>query len=84
MEYNSFLRCTGYTITLTGTPNFSVAFADADLNAGMNIGGNTFTGSGTGKRYEVTLNSSMNVSGAGATYLPGNVSGTTATGGEYA
>jgi hypothetical protein len=84
MEYNSFLRCTGYTITLTGTPNFSVAFADADLNAGMNIGGNTFTGSGTGKRYEVTLNSSMNVSGGGATYLPGNASGTTATGGEYA
>jgi hypothetical protein len=44
----------------------------------------SFTGSATGKRYSATFGSNIDVAGAGATFLPGNASGTTATGGQYA
>jgi hypothetical protein len=71
----------GGTITLTGTPAF-VAFAEAE-NATIRIGHNTFSGSATGKRFEASVNGVIYSSGAGASYLPGNAAGTTATGGQY-
>ena len=82
-QYNSFLRADGKTITLAGTPAFSIEFANADTGAGMIVNGNTFSGSATGKRYSSKLTGFIKVDGAGSTYLPGNVSGTTATGGQY-
>jgi len=71
------------TVTLTGTPNFSSAFAVINEAAACRIYNITFSGSATGKRYDVTMNGVLNVSGNGATYLPGNSAGTTATGGQY-
>jgi hypothetical protein len=47
------------------------------------LNGNTFPGAATGKRYDVTLNAGVNVTGAGVNYLHGDVAGTTATGGVY-
>ena len=52
-------------------------------NATIRIGHNTFSGSATGKRFEATVNGVIYSSGAGASYLPGNAAGTTATGGQY-
>lgn len=76
-------RVSGRTVTLTGTPAFT-AFV-LGTTAGMAVlNGNAFSGAATGKRYDLTLNSAVNVAGAGAAYLPGDASGTTATGGEYA
>jgi hypothetical protein len=74
------------TITLTGTPNFSTAFASLSRNSTLlaNSTALTFSGAATGTRYSVTLNSVLDTSGGGATYLPGDVAGTTATGGQYA
>ncbi|WP_228895605.1 hypothetical protein [Acidovorax sp. Leaf73] len=73
----------GITITLTGTPAFTT-FASLDSLALAAIQSVTFSGSATGARYSVTLNSVLNTFGAGATFLPGNSAGSTATGGQYA
>jgi hypothetical protein len=71
------------TVTLTGTPNFSWAFAVVNEAAVCRVYNITFSGSATGKRYEATLNGVLNVAGNGTNYLPGNSAGTTATGGQY-
>lgn len=72
------------TVTLTGTPAFSSAFAIASRNAALLINGNTFSGSATGTRYIASFNAAMDVAGGGASYLPGNASGSLSTGGQYA
>jgi hypothetical protein len=72
-------------VTLSGTPNFSTAYVTMDRGLGMvDCYGMSFSGSATGKRYVVNLNSVCFVNGAATTYLPGSVAGTTATGGQYA
>lgn len=73
--------CDGRTVTISGTRNFSTAYLYMRGSSSATISGNTFSGSATGKRYDLTLNASCY--SAGAT-LPGDVAGTTATGGEYA
>lgn len=74
----------GGTVTLTGTPAFSGSFLLMDELSLAEIYTVTYSGSATGKRYEATLNSVINTYGGGATYLPGNAAGSTATGGQYA
>lgn len=71
------------TLTITGTPAFTT-FLVADMASAVDLYYNTITGSATGARYSVVLNSVVNTYGAGATYLPGNSAGSTATGGQYA
>ncbi len=71
------------TVTLTGTPAFSVAFVNASQGH-VRAFLNTYTGSATGSRYRAVLNGTINTFGAGATALPGDAVGTTATGGQYA
>jgi hypothetical protein len=73
----------GLTCTLSGTPNFPTAFVTAKEVSLVTLQGITFSGSATGKRYDVVSNSVINTNGGGSTYLPGNASGTAATGGEY-
>lgn len=70
---------TGVTITISGTPAFSNFFADCSNMSFFYVQGNTYSGSATGTRYSVTENSVLS---SGAT-LPGNVAGSTATGGQY-
>lgn len=72
------------TITLTGTPAFSVQFAQINACSVILVDGITFSGSATGTRYLVQTNAVLNTSGGGANYLPGNAGGSTATGGIYA
>jgi hypothetical protein len=74
----------GVTVTLSGTPAFSSAFVVATGCATVALYSCIFSGSVTGTRYNAASNAVINTSGAGATYLPGNASGTTATGGQYA
>jgi hypothetical protein len=81
---NSLLNCSGVTITLTGTPAFSSAFAVAVGIAEVYAPGLTFVGSATGPRYAATLNAVINTNGGGASYFPGNSVGSVATGGLYA
>lgn len=72
------------TITLTGTPNFSGAFVNAQDTGYVLATGLTFSGSATGTRYVAQTNGGIQTGGGGANYFPGNGAGTTATGGYYA
>lgn len=72
------------TVTLTGTPAFSTAYAVA---AGGYLEQDSslisFSGSATGSRYAATNNGTIYTAGAGATFLPGNAGGSTSAGGLY-
>lgn len=80
----SNFSCNTKTITITGTPNFSTAFILTANVSSTFFPGCTFSGSATGKRYDIYMNGVVYVNGAGTTYFPGSVAGTTATGGQYA
>lgn len=77
----------GHSGALTVTVNSSLTwtiFARAENFSFMNAGGLTYTSTtATGKRYEVSGGSLLNTTGGGASYFPGNASGTggTTTGG---
>lgn len=73
------LRVQNRTVTLTGTPNFSEHFAFTVELGVLIASGNTYSGAATGSRYFVSMNGTIN----SGTTLPGNVAGTTATGGQY-
>lgn len=70
-------------VTVSGTPAFSTAFAGATRIGVINVGNVTYSGSATGTRYDVVTNSVIDTSGGGANFFPGDVAGTTATGGQY-
>ncbi len=80
---NGIIRVQARTITLAGTPSFSGAFANAELTSTVLVNSNTLSGTATGPRYTATNNSTISSGGAGASYLPGNVAGSTGTGGQY-
>jgi hypothetical protein len=71
------------TITITGTPAFSTAYARAVELSTLQLRSCNFVGSCTGKRYDANLNSIIATVGGGASYLPGSLAGTTATGAQY-
>jgi len=71
------------TVTLTGTPAFSVAFAQAGRLANIMASGATFSGSATGVRFIANNNGVIFTNLAGLTFFPGNAAGTTSTGGQY-
>lgn len=72
------------TVTLTGTPAWSSAFALAIGTSFIRAGNMTFSGAATGTRCNVTSNSSIDTAGGSlATYFPGDVNGTTSADGEF-
>lgn len=77
------IRTSSRTITLSGTPSFSSAFSYAEYLGLIDSFGMTFSGSATGKRYDVSTNGVVRTNGAGSTYFPGNANGSTASGGQY-
>jgi len=83
-ELTGRISCVSITVTLTGTPAFATAFARVKRVAAYQALSNTFSGSATGKRYDIAVNGAIDTNGAGSTHLPGDVAGTTATGGQYA
>lgn len=73
----------GITITLTGTPAFSVRYCQAVLLGYLNASGLTFSGSATGARYFSGTNSIIFTNGGGASYFPGDSAGAASSGGLY-
>ncbi|MCW0379894.1 hypothetical protein NG831_11350 [Xanthomonas sacchari] len=73
------------TVTLTGTPNYTISFADIGRVGSINGGDDTFTFSGaaTGLRYKVYVNGGVWVNGKGQNVFPGNTAGIVNTGGSY-
>jgi hypothetical protein len=72
----------GITVTLTGTPAFA-NYAAVSGPSILEIANVTFSGSATGTRYIATKNGVIDTGGGGASYLPGNAAGSTASGGQY-
>lgn len=71
------------TVTLTGTPAFSGAFAVAGPLGALYVPSITYSGSATGTRYNGSVNGVIFTNGAGASYFPGNVAGAVGTGAQY-
>lgn len=71
------------TTTISGTPAWTNGYIQV-LSCGVaTYRATTVSGSATGKRYDAEQNGVIDTAGAGATYFPGNVAGTTSTGGQY-
>ncbi|USE79475.1 hypothetical protein NDR89_23070 [Cupriavidus gilardii] len=73
----------GITVAISGTQGFPTAFALATGLSQINAGGVTFTGTGSGTRYNVGSNSMINSSGGGPNYFPGHIDGVSGSGGIY-
>ena len=71
------------TVTLTGAPAFTNAFIYLEDASVVRATGMTFTGAATGKRYQAAGLSLINTNAGGATYLPGDVAGSTSGGSQY-
>jgi Protein of unknown function (DUF2793) len=77
--------CNSQTVTLSGSPVFSAGFAKANRQAQIICIGNTFSGA-TGSsslRYALLTLGLLDTNAAGATYLPGDTSGTNDGTGVY-
>ncbi len=81
------LQLNGTTITIPSALAFVLEFMRCDRVGLINVASVTFSGAGvagtTGTRYNISTNAVINTGGGGATYLPGDAAGTTATGGQY-
>ncbi len=72
-----------HTVTMSGTPAFSIATASALGASVLSIFNVTYSGAATGTRYSASLNGVINTFGGGLSFLPGNAVGSSATGGQY-
>ncbi len=73
----------GGTITLTGTPAWGVAGAQAIRNGLIFLDTVTFSGAATGVRYTATLGGGIDTLGGGASFIPGNSAGSATSPGWY-
>lgn len=77
---------TPFTITVTGNPTFTQAFATVTDGGQLNVSSTiaSFSGTASGLRYLANLNGVIDTLGGGGTFFPGSsASGTTNTGGQY-
>lgn len=84
-NYSGYVQCQALgTVTLAAGRTFSDCFALASLNGTTIYGGTSWsTTTATGKRYNAITGGGINVWGAGASVLPGNVAGTVTSPGWY-
>lgn len=71
------------TCTYTSTPSYSVANMYILSGATVSAAVSTQSGSATGVRYVVSGNALLETGGGGASFFPGDSSGSTSTGGQY-
>lgn len=78
------LTASGIGVTVTGTVTVSGGFVTTSQLGALYMLTCTFTGGTvTGDRYYADTNSVIVTGGGGASYFPGSVAGSTATGGQY-
>ena len=70
------------TITVSGTPAFT-EFVNFSIGGQASLFATTFSGAATGTRYTVGTNSVVQTFSGGASFFPGDVAGSTSTGGSY-
>lgn len=83
IDHGGAIYCVSRTITFLASTAYATAFIYARAGSWCPINGCTFTGTVTGKRYDVSYNASIYVGGAGETYLPGDTAGVRSSGGIY-
>ncbi len=81
-QFGAYIRATGITVTLTGTPAVSIAYANAS-NMGAMLCSGSFSGSATGPRYTALQGGGINTGGGGASFFPGSSAGTATSPGWY-
>ena len=65
------------TVTLTGTPVWSVAGVISEAGGVVNFGSNvTWSGAASGQRFQTIAGGVINTNGAGVSWLPGSTAGT--------
>lgn len=79
-----FILLTSATVTITGTPAFSLDFVLAQVNGSIMSYSMVWSGSATGARYNANTNGAIQTFGGGVNYFPGSVAGSNSTGGQYA
>ncbi len=80
----AYIYTAGRTFTWTaGSTAYSSATVSAVRGSIVICSGMSFSGTVTGKRYDVTGNGVVDTGAGGANYIPGNSAGTTGTGGQY-
>lgn len=84
LDHKAVFRMEGQTLTLTGAPDFPTAFIEANNGSAASFDGNSFSGTASGPRYDISVLSSVNTYGAGVSHLPGGSAGSTSDGGIYA
>ena len=82
-QIGSIINISGVTVTLSGTPAYSIAFATTSLIGLLQSTGVTYSGAATGQRYNASANGVINTNLAGGSYFPGSSAGAAATGGQY-
>ncbi|WP_240233629.1 hypothetical protein [Devosia lacusdianchii] len=70
-----FIAASGRTVTITGTPAFSSAFACATRGGILEAAEMTFTGSATGRRFLVDNGGVLWANNLSPTYFPGSTAG---------
>lgn len=80
---NSSIVISSFAVTVTGTPAWSIAFANADNTAFVYAVGATYAGSATGRRYNANDNGVIQIGTAVETFFPGNATGLVTSGGQY-
>ena len=80
---NGLIQGNSFTVTISGTPNFSNAFAYALVVGIIQAYSITFSGTATGVRYSGGLNSVIGTNAGGANYFPGNSGGSVNSGAQY-
>lgn len=81
--FGGYIQNYSTTVTLTGTPAFSI-FAYSAAKGAIDSGSVTFSGSATGQRYLAEKGGSIETNGGGINYFPGNSAGNCQIGGTYA
>jgi hypothetical protein len=79
----SFARNFSTPVSLFGVPAFDWQTIYTARSGYTFLQGMTFSGSGTGGRYAVTLNGIIDTGAAGANFFPGNAGGFVSTQGQY-
>lgn len=77
------INCSGAVWTASGTATQG-QFAGAGTCGVIFAFSNSSSGTFVGLRYNASLNGVITTNGGGASYFPGSIAGTTATGGQYA
>lgn len=77
------IRSQNQTISINSSPNFSASFIDANVGSTCLINGCTFSGSASGKRYNIAKYGIIQAGTISETYLPGSITGTIVNGQGY-